>query len=314
MSFHIENSTDNFGVLTTATLNAENISANTAIIDILTINDDVDVTGNLDVGGKLNVTGDVEVGGNLDVTGDVMAGNIASDDTITAMGNISTEAAITAIGNISTEAAITAMGNISSEADITAIGNISSEADITAIGDITSQADITAIGTVSSQTIMATSDVAEPTTVYMTQTTSTGTIASNVPDTAGLFVATGGPGGWSWIWALVAVYEVGRIGGSISIQSTSNGAAICIPKYTRLGITIPTLPEQGITSSTKGIASLGNGAQNINFAGLSAYGLICGENTATVFLGTFNEVDIPAESAEVPATIDVNFIFFQPAV
>ena len=302
MSFHIENSTDNFGVLTTATLNAENISANTAIIDILTINDDVDVTGNLDVGGKLNVTGDVEVGGNLDVTGDVMAGNIASDDTITAMGNISTEAAITAIGNISTEAAITAMGNISSEADITAIG------------DITSQADITAIGTVSSQTIMATSDVAEPTTVYMTQTTSTGTIASNDPDTAGLFVASGGPGGWSWIWALVAVYEVGRIGGSISIQSTSNGAAICIPKYTRLGITIPTLPEQGITSSTKGIASLGNGAQNINFAGLSAYGLICGENTATVFLGTFNEVDIPAESAEVPATIDVNFIFFQPAV
>ena len=94
MSFHIENSTENFGVLTTSTLNAVNITANTAIIDILTFNDDLDVTGNLDV------TGDVEVGGNLEVTGDVMAGNIESDGIIEAAGVISTQSNITATGSI----------------------------------------------------------------------------------------------------------------------------------------------------------------------------------------------------------------------
>ena len=94
MSFHIENSTENFGVLTTSTLNAVNITANTAIIDILTFNDDLDVTGNLDV------TGDVEVGGNLEVTGDVMASNIESDGIIEAAGVISTQSNITATGSI----------------------------------------------------------------------------------------------------------------------------------------------------------------------------------------------------------------------
>ena len=106
MSFHVENSTDNFGVLTTSTLNAANIAANTAIIDILTINDNLNllgtlnVTGDVEVTGDLDVTGDVEFGGNLEVTGDVMASNIESDGIIEAAGVISTQSNITATGSI----------------------------------------------------------------------------------------------------------------------------------------------------------------------------------------------------------------------
>ena len=72
MSFHVENSTENFGVLTTSTLNAANIGTTTAIIDSVIIND------NLNLLGTLNVTGYVEVGGNLDVLRTLTADNVSS--------------------------------------------------------------------------------------------------------------------------------------------------------------------------------------------------------------------------------------------
>ena len=79
MSFHVENSTENFGVLTTSTLNAANIGTTTAIIDSVIIND------NLNLLGTLNVTGDVEVEGNLDVllalTADTIKSQVITADT-----------------------------------------------------------------------------------------------------------------------------------------------------------------------------------------------------------------------------------------
>ena len=262
MSFYIENSTENFGVLTTSTLyasnvNAENIVATNAIIDLLTINDD------------LNVAGD------LDVTGTLTAGNIASKGII--------------------------------EAD----SSITAGETITATGDITSQADITATGTVSSQTIKATSDVAAPTTVYMTQTTGIGSI--NTEDNSNLFDIGGSPG-WSWSYSLIANYEVGRIGGSINLQTRTEGISLVIPNTTRIGITIPTLAEHGVTATTKGIASIGNGAQNINYVGLSVYGVVCGENTVTVYLGASTQITIPAQGGDTRAQVDLNFIFFNSVV
>jgi hypothetical protein len=113
MSFHVENSTENFGVLTTSTLNAANIGTTTAIIDSVIIND------NLNLLGTLNVTGDVEVGGNLDVLGALTADTIKSQ-VITADTGLNSTVYMTQIPSIMGGAGYITLNGTDIDTDIAA--------------------------------------------------------------------------------------------------------------------------------------------------------------------------------------------------